>query len=257
MEEDIKPSEENKTNSDVKPTDDYKLKVSVKSNEHDKPVELHESMAEVYKSKPVKKNYGKIILIIILVIVISGSAGVSAYWWRDKTATETKNSQSAEILSLTNEKKSLEKQLATSKADNVVVAIDKIEVAPCTVIAPTAAVIDNIKASITSGNTAALSGYMAPSVNVILAATEGIGPSTPTSAVASITNFITSVTSSWDYNFSLPVATLASYSSGGYKVYFPSTAVVGKASNGKVISFSFDCSGKISTVFMAASGELL
>ncbi len=149
----------------------------------------------------------------------------------------------------------MKKQLATAKASST--TIKPIDETACKVVAPTAAVIESIKASITSGNTAALSGYMAPSVNVIIAATEGVGPSTPAIAVSTVSTFITNSTTSWDYNFALPAATLNGYSSGGYKEYFPSTAVVGKASNGKVIAFSFDCNAKISTVFMAVGAELL
>ena len=152
------------------------------------------------------------------------------------------------------ENTALKKQLAVIQATSTLVPDNQ---ATCTAKAPTAQVIESIKSSITSGNTAALEGYMAPSVNTILAASEGVGAITPAASVAAISNFISSDIKSWDYNFSLSAATLKIYGNGEYKAYFPAIAVVGKASNGKVIAFSFDCNGKISTVFMAASDSLL
>jgi cell division protein FtsB len=222
-----------------------------------------ERNSQTNNSQPDKvknKNHGSkkpfiIILTILIVLSLMVIAASAAYLWRDNAAIEAQNKQNDEIAILQKAKADLVKQVKESKvADTVLV---EPEPTTCTAKAPTAAVIENIKASITSGNTAALAGYMAPSVNVILAATEGVGPSTPTVAVSNISNFITSVNTAWDYNFSLPAATISSYSTGGYKQYFPTIAVVGKASNGKVISFSFDCDGKISTVFMAVGGELL
>jgi hypothetical protein len=120
--------------------------------------------------------------------------------------------------------------------------------------APSQATIDNVEASITSGNTAALEGYMASTVNVIIAASEGIGSRTPAQAVGDITSYISSATDPW--SFALPAATLSGWASGSYSQYFPSGAVVGKSANNMVISFSFT-SGKISTVFMAKDATLL
>lgn len=222
----------------------------------DKPEEPSE---ELQTTKPAKENRGKIngktlktaLLIALLVLAAAGAS----YWWRNKTANEAEKKQAATITSLQQTAASLEKQLAQEKAKTATAGAPA--AAPCTAKAPTAAVIENIEASITSGNTAALEGYMAASVNVIIAASEGLGAKTPTQAVASITDFISSDTSSWDYDFSLPAPTLSSYAKGSYAQYFPSIAVVGKATNKKVISFSFDCNAKISTVFLASNEDLL
>lgn len=116
-----------------------------------------------------------------------------------------------------------------------------------TTTAPTAEALENIKASITSENTAALEGYMAASVNVILAATEAYGPRTPTEAVGDV-DYVKDGT---DWDFALPAATLDAYQAGDYKQYFPETALVGKSAEGHVISFQFNDSGKISGIFMS------
>lgn len=214
------------------------------------------STEEEQIAKPVKKTRGKTILLSLLILILVGAAAGAAYWWRDKTAKESDKKQAANISSLQQTTTSLKKQLAAEKAKNAKAASAAGQTA-CTSKSPSATTISNIEASITSGNTAALEGYMAPSVNVIIAASEGLGAKTPTQAVASITSFISPDTTSWDFDFALSASTLSSYGKGSYSQYFPGNAVVGKATNKKVISFSFDCNAKISTVFLAASEDLL
>jgi len=59
-----------------------------------------------------------------------------------------------------------------------------------------------------------------------------------------ILKYLDNATDPWD--FALPAATLAAYQTGGYKQYFPTTALVGKSANKYVVSFQFDSNGKIS-----------
>jgi len=219
-----------------------------------KPIEPIKPTEQVQKVKSPKKILGGKVLFIILTLVLIGAAAGASYWWRDKTAKELEQKQTTDISSLHKTVTNLEKQLASEKAKNTKTVVSTVQTT-CTPQSPDASVVSNIKASITSGNTAALEGYMASSVNVIIAASEGIGPSTPTQAVSSITNFISDATSPW--NFGLSASILSSYGDGSYSQYFPSIAVVGKSANAKVISFSFDCNGKIDIVFLAASEKLL
>jgi hypothetical protein len=255
MEPEPKQLDENRSVHDTRPIDNFGSTVKPKSVE---TPHNNEDLKSNETEKPMPKNGNskllKILLVILLVLVLASSAAGAAYWWRDKTAIEQEKTNTDDIAKLEKQVASLTKKLAAAEASTAIEPADGTE---CTAVAPSATVIENIKASITSGNTAALSGYMAPSVNVIIAATEGVGPSKPAIAVSTVSTFITNVTTSWDYNFSLPAATLSGYTSGGYKDYFPNIAVVGKASNGKVIAFSFDCDGKINTIFMAISAELL
>ncbi|MEI6850541.1 MAG: hypothetical protein WCK26_01075 [Candidatus Saccharibacteria bacterium] len=211
-------------------------------------------MEEIDKPvKTVKKsNTKKILIISVAVVLVVTVAGL--HWWLYKTDTDADKKQDDKILSLEKSNSSLTSQLAEEKLKNKVV-LDGPEITLCPNLVIGTSLSDNVQASITSGNTAALEGYMADSVNVILAATEGIGPSTPTAAVSAITSFISDATSPW--NFALPAATLTKYSSGGYTQYFPTNAEVGKSANGKVISFKFNCDSKIETVFMSVSDELL
>jgi hypothetical protein len=222
----------------------------------DKEAESTEVEQIAQPVKPIKTTRGKTIILGLLIVVLVGTAAGGSYWWRDKTAKEAEKQQVANISSLQQTTASLKKQLAAEKAKTTKTASAPGQLA-CTSKAPDATTISNIEASITSGNTAALEGNIATSVNVIIAASEGLGAKTPTQAVTSITSFISPDPSSWDYDFSLSASTLSSYGKGSYSQYFPSNAVVGKATNKKVISFSFDCNAKISTVFLAANEDLL
>jgi Tfp pilus assembly protein FimT len=205
------------------------------------------------EKKSNKSNLGKTALIVLLIILLMVGSASGTYWWRNNSAKKYEKQQAASISQLQKDKADLEKQLAAAKAKAVATPAP---VTACSAKAPNAATIDNIQASITSGNTAALEGYMAPSVNVVIAASEAAGAKTPTQAVTAITNFIGDPTvGSW--NFALSASVLSSYGKGSYAQYFPSIAQVGKATDKKVISFSFDCNGKISTVFMAANEGLL
>lgn len=195
----------------------------------------------------------KTILIVLLVLVLLAAAAGAAYYWRDMSAKEKEKQQASDLSSLQQKNSKLEKELADAKAKSG----STTDETACTSKSPSAAAIGNIEASITSGNTAALEGYMASSVNVIIAASEGLGMKTPTEAVSGISDFITSDPTSWDYDFDLSAALVGSYGKGFYGQYFPDNAIAGKASNQKVISFSFDCNGKISTVFLAANADLL
>lgn len=207
------------------------------------------------KNKPKKFSLSKFMLLVLLMVVLSGASAYGAYLWRDSMADKLEKQQAINTESFENIIASFQKQIADAKTTDT--TDTTVEEDVCTEVAPNATAIDNIKASITSANTAALEGYMATSVNVILAATEAYGPQTPTQAISDISVFLGSDIDSWDYDFSLSAATLTSYQTGDYSQYFSTISVVGKATNDQLISFSFDCNGKIDTVFLATNSSLL
>lgn len=207
------------------------------------PMALETTIEPDKKQKP-KSRVFKIIMIMFAVWLFL-AAPVGAYLWRDRAALDNEEVKNTEIAKLNNEITDLKEQLATEVAKSS---------GACADVVPSAAVIDNIKASITSGNTQALEGYMASGIDVILAASEGIGETTPAVATSTITDFIESA-GTWD--FALSDVVLAGYADGDYDQYFPDTAVVGKSSTGKVISFSFDCTAKIGTVLLSTTDEIL
>ncbi|HSX23578.1 MAG TPA: hypothetical protein VLE74_00550 [Candidatus Saccharimonadales bacterium] len=204
------------------------------------------------KPKAAKSKMAAKKILMVLLIIALAAGGAAAYWLRDKSAKNEQKQQAAAIVKLKQQITDTQKELDAEKAKNAQAAATP---APKVVTPPSAAAIESIKASITSGNTAALQGYMASTVSVIIAASEGIGNRTPAQAVADITSYIKNATAPW--NFALPAATLTTYRAGFYGQYFPTSAVVGKSADDMVISFSFNDSGKISTVFMAAKASLL
>ncbi len=186
---------------------------------------------------------GVISVLLIVLVVVLLAAGAGFYVWQ-KNANKTPAS-STPSSSSSKPDTTPKKTTASTPATDKTACKD-----------PSSSVVENVQASISSGNTAALEGYMASTVKVILAATEGIGDQTPTQAVGDITTFIGDpTTTSWD--FALPAATITGYKATPYVTYFPTNAVVGKSSTDKVISFSFDCTGKINVVFEAGKSSLL
>ncbi len=222
-------------------------------------VEEKEPVKEVNRQElSTRRSFlNKCLFVVTLFIILFGISASGIYWWRDKIATDSENKQATTISTLQKTISSLSTRLKEEKAKNATDSTSSdtdTDSNSCTPVAPAYSVLENIQASITSGNTAALEGYMASSVNVILAATEAYGPQTPTQAVGDITDFI-SGESGWD--FSLPASVLSSYGKGGYGQYFTNIDVVGKSANSKVISFLFDCNSKISTVLLVSNEDLL
>ncbi len=184
----------------------------------------------------------KMVLVVILLLAIGAAAG---FMWRDMDAKDQAKIDNAQIATLQAKNTKLEKDLADAKKATTT--------SPKEATVPSAVTLESIKDSIKSKNTAALEGYMASSVNVILAASEAYGAQTPTQAIKDL-DYLNSATN-WD--FALPAATLTKYRSGAYKQYFPSDALVGKSSNDYVVSFQFDSTGKINGIFMTNSSSVL
>lgn len=231
--------------ADVKSTDEsFRSTQAMQSSERPQLMLDTKPVVEMPKYKPIKRHTNKIFVVIMIILLLASVAASAAYWWRDKTANDIEKQQATTIANL--------QRTATKLLDKLTAAnngcILGIEETACTPIAPSATVIESIKSSITSGNTAALEGYMASSIDYYVDNGDS-GPSTPAQAVANITKSIATATSPW--NFALSSSVLAKYSAGDHAKYFPSIAVVGQSTNGRIISFSFDCSGKIDAVFKA------
>lgn len=113
---------------------------------------------------------------------------------------------------------------------------------------------ENVAAAIESQNTAALEGYLADSVTVVIAASEKGGSVDKTQAISDL-NYLKNATSPWDFN--LTEATLNAYKNGFYKDYFGDMTIVGKSSDNYVVSFHVDSNGKLDQIFMSVNADLL
>ena len=185
-----------------------------------------------------QKGFGALEGVLILVIIgIVGFAGWDVYASPKKTSSVYENSSTDIATKVT------KKSTATDQTANT---------APSSPISDT--LKDNTAAAIESQNTAALEGYMADSVTVVIAASEKGGAESATLAVKDL-DYLKAGTSPWDFN--LPVANLTAYKNGDYKQYFGTNTIVGKSANGYVVAFGINNAGKIDTVFMAANSSLL
>lgn len=233
-----------------------------KTEQNEQPQQVTEEKIDVKKPK-AKFRIGLLILHIASVIVLTAGTAAGVYFWREKVADDAAAKLNDQIASLQKTVKTLNSQVSgstNSSGTTTTTTSSGTTTTGTTTTATTSTISDTAKTNITLAvstlNTQPLEGYMADSVNVILAATEAYGPQTASQATADVTTFLgTSNSITWD--FDLSEATLNStYRTSGYSQYFPVGALVGKSSDNKVISFIFNSSSKISTIFMASAADM-
>ena len=129
----------------------------------------------------------------------------------------------------------------------------------CPEVAPDASTIADLQVVVNNANTEPMLGWLAPTVNVVLAASSAYGPQTPDQAGMDLSDFLNGDSSSppAQYDFALPEATLTAYRAGDYAEYFPPTALVGRGTDNRVVAFSFDCDGLIDTMLLVSDESLL
>ena len=201
--------------------------------------------------KPPKAKSGKglTIAFVVVALILLGAIGYLLWQWTILSGDNAK--LQSDNQSLQTNVASLTKQLADAKKAAADAAKTPVKTCDGTV---TASLKENIHDAISSKNTAALEGYMASSVTVVVAASGKGGAETPAQAVADL-DYVSGGTTPWDFNLS--AATLATYKAGDYKNYFSATSYAGKSANNYVVSFDFDDCAKIDTVFMTNSADLL
>ncbi len=202
--------------------------------------------------KPSKKGLLKTILLVMIVLILmAGSAGL-AYWWRDKQANEEKANQSKTVQILQEQVDSLKTDktdiLDNSSNNNAgyVSYCDQFEWTPTT---PSQSILDNIKAIITTANTEPLKGYLADNQNVVTIGLESSTSSSSNSGLFDITSFLESTSRVWDFNLS--DLEMGFYNNGQYGSYFKNAGLIGKSDTGQIIAISFDCQSKIYKVLQA------
>jgi cell division protein FtsB len=220
------------------------------------PPKSNEKLPKPKSSKPrVLRNVLIICLVALLMVVSSGAT----YWYRDKVANDLEKQQTSQIASLRSSITSLSEQISDLKAsaansDSSSTGGDSSNT--CTVASVDAADVSNIEKSITSGKVSDLTTYMANEVSVIMVGLSATtNTNTSTQAITAIKNFISDDSDSWDYDFNLPTSKTDIYAQSSYNKYFPSTAIIGLASNNQLISLSFNCASKIDAVFLATDAN--
>ena len=170
--------------------------------------------------------------------------GAAYLWWQLKACNDNEKQ-------LKKDKQQLQQQIDQLKKEANATPAQPAQACNDT---PTASMKENIKAALDSQNTAAFSTYTTNPVKYVLAASELGGDFTPDQAAINL-DYTHSATGPWDFN--LAPATVAAYDGGFYTDYFDSNTYVGKAASGMVVSFDFNCDGKIKQIFVAADDDLL
>lgn len=184
------------------------------------------------------------IIIAVLCVLLGAALVVVAWLWlgNDKKKDEVQNQETA---------------INQPAADSTATTPNEVGTLPPadqTTSFPTAEQRDTIKAVMDTMNTQPIAGYMAPSVEVILAASEGQPAKNPDQAALSL-EYFQDATRPW--RFDLPADTLKAYGkSQYYGQYFDENTYVGRAESGEVVSFHFNSDGKIDRIFMAINDEL-
>lgn len=204
----------------------------------------NQSKTNETKKETVEHKKWSLWLLIILAVLLVGLAGW--LWWQLNMCHDDKQQLENDKKQLQTQVEKLQKQLKQSDNDND-------DQTACN-DTPTAAMKENIKAALDSKNTAAFVSYVSNPVKFVLAATEKGGNETPDEAAQSM-EYTHTATGPWDFN--LPQATLDDYDAGFYTDYFDDNTYVGRSASGMVVSFDFDCQGKISQIFVAADEDLL
>lgn len=215
------------------------------------PIQLGTASPVQYKkSHMIVKVF--IVIIILLLLAFSG--------WLIWQLGQSKNQDSkttAANAQLQQKVDDLTKQLAAAKAASSSGTATKV---PPPVIPTTCSPVisqdlkANLAAAVGSQNYAALVGYMASSVNVVIAASGKTGSESATQAVSDM-SYLNSATGSW--NFSVSAATMNLWATHFYKAYFTANFFAGEAASHQVVSFQFDCDSKVNGVFMASDASLL
>lgn len=174
---------------------------------------------------------------------------VTGVWYYQQQKIDDLTDQKADIT-----KQLQESKIAQKKAEAELAEAQK-ELASSggvTVVPPI--LKQNIEAAVSSGNYAALDGYMANKVSYAIAASEGQGTLTKAQAIKQL-EYLNSGTAPW--NFSIATATLTKYKAGSYSTYLNDDVIFGVSGNKFFVSFRLDSNNKIDQIFMSSSTDLL
>jgi hypothetical protein len=106
---------------------------------------------------------------------------------------------------------------------------------------------ENVQDAISSGNTAAIEGYLSDPVRVIIMSSECCWDISRAEAVAQL-SYVTGAPGPWD--FSLPAATVAPWHTNTYYGYlFTGDDITGRAADGTIVSFGIE-GGQITKILM-------
>lgn len=168
--------------------------------------------------------------------------------------------QQLKIDELTSQKADVTKQLEESKAaqkkaeEELAEAQEQLAATSTSVTVVPPLLLQNVAAAVSSGNYAAIDGYLADKVSYAIAASSGQGTLTKAQAIKQL-EYLNSGTAPW--NFNIANATITKYKAGAYSSYLNDDVIFGVSGNKYFVSFHLDSNNKIDQLFIASSTDLL
>lgn len=188
----------------------------------------------------------KMLAWILVLLLVASTLGFAFLWYKaDQKVTDAQKQKT----NLQKQVDALKKELASTKKTPAKEDTDS----PCSDTASDS-MKANIKAALDTENTAVFSTYTTNPVKYVLAASEYGGDISAAEAATAL-QYTHGATGPWDFN--LPAATIDGYDAGFYTDYFSNKSYVGRAASGMVVSFEFNCDGKIKQIFVAADEDIL
>lgn len=175
---------------------------------------------------------------------------LAGMWYYQQLKIDELNDQKAEVTKQLQESKAAQKKAEEDLADTQ----KQLELTSTTVTVVPPLLKQNVEAAVSSGNYAALDGYMADKVSYAIAASSGQGTLTKAQAIKQL-EYLNSGTSPW--NFNIATATLTKYKAGAYSTYLNDDVIFGVSGNKYFVSFHLDPNNKIDQFFIASSTDLL
>lgn len=191
----------------------------------------------------LKNQTGIGLILILLIVVLVVLVGGGAYFLGSKNAQIPTPSPSPSASTATQPLSTASPSPSPSPS---------VSPSPKATISP--ALLENIKASIVSKNTAALEGYMSENVNVVIEASECCGNLTAVEAVKKL-DYIVSATEPWNFADNNPITVQLKQK---HPQTFPDDAVIGTSDNHMVVAFTLNQNKtKIEKEYMAIDYKLL
>lgn len=186
-----------------------------------------------------QKGFSYIYLILLAAVIIAVAGG--AYYFGTKNASQITPPEEATIPSST----------PAPTPSPITSPSPSLSASPSATLSP--ALLENIKASVASKNTAALEGYMTDMVIVTIEATECCGNLTRVNAIKEM-DYLNSSVLPWNFDDNNPIALALKQKN---PAAFPDGIIIGTSSDRKLVTFTLNPDKtKIIKVYMAIDYKL-
>ncbi len=222
-------------------------KKEIKKTELDR--EIEEEEREPILKNANKPTWGHRIWVAMQTLFWMG-VFVAGMWYYQQLKINELNDQKSEVTKQLQESKAAQKKAEAELVD----AQKQLESTSTTVTVVPPLLKQNVEAAVSSGNYAAIDGYMADKVSYAIAASSGQGTLTKTQAIKQL-EYLNSGTAPW--NFSIATTAITKYKAGAYSTYINDDVIFGASGNKYFVSFHLDSNNKIDQMFLASSTDLL